>query len=420
MNGQPFARGTLVAMLFGGLVAFVALLWSLGHAAPDANNGGGHAGGRGLNGFAALAAMLEADGFEVNRSRAHDPADRPGLLILTPSADAKGSDINDIVVRHRHVGPTLVITPKWFAMPIEGDDRAKRGWTRIVGTAPPEWPGFADDVAVKLAPARGWNAAGSRMGRLPDPRNVLSGSGKALVSLVRASDGRILAAFVNDSGSYPALEQFAGTAGPIGGNDPDLYPLVFVFEPDLLDNWGMADRATGLLARDLIIATADGRGGPVTFDLSLAGLGASKNLLTLAFEPPFLAATICLILAAAAAIWRALAGFGPRLVPGRAMAHGKSALVANAAALVRRSGRLHLIAPPYGAAARERLVLALGLPRGRAASDADTAIDRSAQARRPGLPSFAALAARLSAARRPDDIVRAARDIQLFEKDLLR
>lgn len=420
MNGQPFARGTLAAMLFGGLVAFVALLWSLGHATPAANNGGGHAGGHGLNGFAALAAMLEADGYEVKRSRAHDPASLPGLLILTPTADAKGSDIADIVVRHRHVGPTLVVTPKWFAMPISNDARAKKGWTRIVGTAPPVWPGFADDVTVRIAPARGWNAAASRMGRLPEPRNVLSGSGKALVSLVRASDGRMLAGFVNDSGSYPALERFAGTAGPIGGNDRDLYPLVFVFEPDLLDNWGLADERTGLLARDLIVAAADGHAAPVTFDLSLAGLGASRNLLTLAFEPPFLAATLCLILAAAAAIWRALAAFGPRLLAGRALAHGKSALVANAAALVRRSGRMHLIAPPYAAAARERLVLALGLPRGRAERDADAAIDRSAQARRPGAASFAALAARLSAARRPDEIVRAARDLHAFEKDLMR
>ncbi|WP_225205229.1 DUF4350 domain-containing protein [Novosphingobium huizhouense] len=420
MSGQPFARGTLVAMLFGGLVAFVALLWSLGHAAPDANNGGGHAGGRGLNGFAALAAMLEADGYEVGRSRAHDPAALPGLLILTPSAEAKGADIADIVVRHRHVGPTLVVTPKWFATSISGDPRARRGWTAIVGTAPPQWPGFADDVAVRLGPATGWYAADSRMGRLPAPKAVLSGSGKALVELVRASDGRILAGFVNDSGSYPALEKFAGTAGPIGGNDPDLYPLVFVFEPDLLDNWGLADKATGLLARDLIVAAADGQGGPVTFDLSLAGLGANRNLLTLAFEPPFLAATLCLILAAAAAIWRALAGFGPRLAPGRALAHGKGALVANAAALVRRSGRLHLIAPPYAAAARERIATALGLPRGRAASDTDSAIDRIAQARRSGAPAFAMLAARLSAARRPDEIVRAARDLNTFEKDLMR
>lgn len=419
MSGQPFARGTLAAMLFGGLVAFAALLWSLGHAAPSPNDGGGHAGGRGLNGFAGLAAMLEAEGFEVRRARDRAAAQAPGLLVLTPPAGAKGSDISDLVVAHRHVGPTLVVTPKWLAAPISGDARAQKGWTRIVGVQPPEWPGFADDVSVAVAPAKGWAAAGRR-GPLPQRKAVLSGAGRALVPLVIADDGRILAAFANDSGSYPVLERFAGLDAPIGGKDPELFPLVFVFEPDLLDNWGLADRSTGLLARDLVLATMGAERLPVTFDLTLAGLGAPRNLLTLAFEPPFLAATLCLLLAAAAVIWRGLARFGPARLPTRVLAHGKTALVANAAGLIRRSGRLHLVARPYADAARERLVASLALPKGRGAADSEAAIDRLASARGLAGPSFSTLVARLSTARTAHDVVRHAADLHRFEKDMTR
>jgi hypothetical protein len=35
----------------------------------------------------------------------------PGLLVLTPLADAKGSDIEQAVVARRHIGPTLVVSP---------------------------------------------------------------------------------------------------------------------------------------------------------------------------------------------------------------------------------------------------------------------------------------------------------------------
>jgi hypothetical protein len=63
-----------------------------------------------------------------------------------------------------------------------------------------------------------------------------------------------------------------------GGRDEDLQPLVVVFEPDLLDNAGLADRRTAMLALRLIAAASaktSERG--VTFDLTLAGVGAAQS-----------------------------------------------------------------------------------------------------------------------------------------------
>jgi hypothetical protein len=421
MNRQPFGRGTVIGLVLIGLLAFVALLWWLGNGMGQSNNGGSHAAGRGLNGYAGLVAMLEADGMTVNRARAKDALKQPGLLVLTPTPYAKGEDIEKIVSERRYIGPTLVVTPKWVAEQISGDPAVKRGWTSIVGTMPPEWRGFADNVTVTIgrpqdAAARGWRTAyGS--GRLPDDHRVLSGTGPGLEPLVKSGDGRILAAWLVDDGDYPALAEFAGTESE--GGDGDLYPVVLVFEPDLLDNWGLADRDTALMAHDLIVAAAGGHDQPVSFDLTLVGLGASPNLLTLAFQPPFLAATLCLLMAVLAAMWRAFNRHGPARRGVREIALGKTALVSNTAGLIRRTGRLHLIAGPYADAARERLVAALGLPRGRPAPESEAAIDAIMERR--ALPDrFSAAAARLRQARRAEDIARRAAELQKIEKELAR
>lgn len=408
-------------MLLVGALAFVALLWFLGNSTGGSgNDGGAHVGGKGLNGFAGLAQMLESEGLDVQRLRNRQTIEStPGLLILTPPAGAEGKDIAKVVDARRYIGPTLVIAPKWFATGLQSE-KAKRGWVQILSTNPPEWPGFADNVTVEIgdeksAPASGWRL-GQRRGELPDDRQVEYGSGKGLVPIVNAGNGKILAAWLDDDGYYPGLNDLAGIDPDYGGDDEDLYPVVFVFEPDLMDNWGLADKATALLARDLVLATADNRSQPFAFDMTFNGFGASRNLLTLAFEPPFLAATICLFLAALAVAWRALHRFGPALTQGPEIAMGKAALVGNAAGLIRRAGRVHLAAAPYADAVRERIALALGLPRGLSHEEIERLID-AAQARRsiPG-PTFSNAARHLRDARKPHDVTKRALVLQQIER----
>lgn len=425
MSGQdsPFARGTVIGMLLVGALAFVALLWFLGNnTGGSGNNGGAHVGGHGLNGYAGIARMLEVEGLDVVRQRNRRTLETtPGLLILTPPAEADGKDIAKVVEARRYVGPTIVVTPKWMAFAVSGK-QAKRGWVQVFGTSAPSWKGFADNVTVEIgteksAPAGGWRIEGRR-GPLPDDRQVEAGSGRGLVPIVNAGNGKVLAAWLDDDGYYPALNQFAGIDPGYGGDDEGLYPVVLVFEPDLLDNWGLADKATALMARDLILATADNRSQPFVFDMTFNGFGASRNLLTLAFEPPFLAATLCLLLAALAVIWRAFHRFGPALQSGPEIVNGKAALVANAAGLIRRAGRVHLVAAPYADAARERLALALGLPRGQSAEQTEQLIDAGQDRRGLQGPRFSAAAAHLRAARKPHDLTRRAAVVHQLEKDL--
>lgn len=425
---SPFSpRAALALILFGALV-FVALLYMIGSGATggSTNNGGGHAGGKGINGFAAFAGFVEKRGYAVRRLR--DPAalDDPGLLVLTPPAGADGKEIDKIVQARRSVGPTLVITPKWSAVPVPtGTPGAKRGWVVLAGTAPPEWKGFLDDVGVTIGPMNGGKKAGwagsGIDGPLPDARLVQTGNGLTLVPLVVGrEDGRILAAYVADGSVYPGLEHIAVRRPPAADNEGDLYPVILVFEPDLFDNYGMANQANARLADRLVEAAVVSSDRTVNFDMTLNGFTRAPNLLTLAFTPPFLAATLCLLLAAIATGWRAFLRFGPPRAGTRAIAFGKQALVANAAGLIRRSRRLHLITTPYATRARERLVQALALPRLADVAATEAAIDRALAARAPEATPFSAIAARLRAAHSTHDIMKAAQDLHALERTLIR
>ena len=295
----------------------------------------------------------------------------------------------------------------------------------IGGSRPPQWHGLYDDVGVTIGKAgtrdgRHWAARGLS-GVLPRPDTVETGAGDKLVPLVTTADDRILAAYYQDEGYYPGLAELA-PPGAIerSGEEDGLYPVIMVFEPDLFDNYGMGRRENAALAAMLIDAALGESPRRVTFDLTFNGLGRTANLLTLAFTPPYLAATLCLLLAALAAGWRAFLRFGPARAQGRAIAFGKRALVSASAGLIRRTRRLHLVTRPYADRARERIAAALGLPRQPSPEATEQAIDK-VLARRP-TPSepFSEFAERLRAAHRPAAILHAAQALHALERTILR
>ena len=441
------ARGTFV-MIAAGFVAFIALLAWLGTGEPQGNNGGAHGLGKGISGFVALSTMLMQDGDQVGYNRVPDHVGGPELLVLTPLPSAEAKDLAKLVEQRRAaIGPTIVITPKWETVPLSSDPRvppnawtrlfgapsAPKGWTTIVGAELPHWQGFLDKLGVTLGNpdspvAHGWHSSdGVAHGPLPDDHVVLSGggtddAGAPLVPLIRSGDGRILAGYFADGGSYPALEAMAGIdrSNDTSETQAERQPLVVVFEPDLLNNRGLADPATAREARRLVLAAA-GRGVPrVVFDLSLAGLGAPQNLLSLAFAPPFLAATICLILAMAGVIWRGFARFGPAQVGEPGLPAGKVALVGGGATLLLRARRYHLITGPYVDATRDRLALALGLPRRRPVEETDAAIERIQRTIAPGTTPFGEAAGKLAAATGPQAIALHAAELHTIENALNR
>ncbi len=429
-SANPFDPRVVLAMVLFGAAVFVALLWMIGAGMTtgSTNDGGGHAGGKGLNGYAALADLVERRGHPVRRSRSKASLDDEGLLVLTPPHNADGKEIGDILSKRRYAGPTILVMPKWMTVAVPASlqsAKAQPGWVMLGGSAPPPWgdsiPGF-EQLDLKIDENGGGDARWIglyRSGSLPEPKSVQSVHSGRIQALVRDGNGQTLAGYLIDDGFYPSLAD-AAEADAGEGSDEDIFPVLVVAEPDLIDNYGLADRERAMLAIKLIDLAADGEKLPVNFDLTLNGHGRSANLLTLAFTPPFLAATLCLLIAAVALGWRAFARFGPPRQGGRAIAFGKRALVANAAGLIRRTRRLHLIAAPYAEHARERLARSLALPRFADAAATEAAIDRSLAARRGDAPPFSAIAARLRAARRPGEILKAAQDLHSLERMLKR
>ena len=408
---SPCAALGLVAV---GILTFVVLLYAIGAGLTGGgNDGGAHALSKGLTGYAGLARLLENSGLTVTTVRSPARLDDPGVLVLTPPAFADGGEIERIVAARRAIGPTIVVAPKWLTVPAGNAD--KTGWVRLVDTALPRWEGFADDVTVDLVESRTWRFKDGG-GKLPQRHRVEVGEGKSLIALAQDESGRMLAGYRADAGYYPRLDALAGADFDPGDVKHQVYPLILVFEPDLLDNYGLRDRATAMFAIRLLREASDGGRLPILFDVTLNGLGRARNLLTLAFTPPFLAATLALLLAALAAAWRGFIRFGPPRVAGRTVAYGKTALVENSAGLIRRAGRIRLLGAPYAALVTQRTLRTLGLPPG-----ADpAAIDSAQHRRRLAGPVFSAEAAALAAARKPADLVRHASALQAIEKGLSR
>lgn len=405
---QPFRRATALAVVIGGALVFLLLLYAMG-AGWDGRrdrDGGAHAAANGLNGYSALVSLIERQGQPAALSRSTSAFRAGGLLVLTPPHGADAAELRALLAERVYYGPTLVILPKWFAAPLADRESAgaRPGWVRLVAAEPPGWVeelGLAAQVEVDSGPVGRWAGMGLE-GSLPRREEGQFMRGSGLTTRVAGPAGEVLAAY-----AYTTED------------DPDLWPVTVVAEPDLLNNQGLADRNRAMLASWLIAGAQEGAAGPITFDLTLPGLGRRPNLLTLAFEPPFLAATLCLLLAALVIGWRAWHRFGAA-VAGAASgvaAPGKRLLAANGAALIERAGRVHLLGAPYAMLATARIAKKLGVTE-RSMDRREEAIMRIARLRGHGDIDLPAGLQALREARRPAELLRAARAMRDMERTL--
>ncbi|WP_298469505.1 DUF4350 domain-containing protein [uncultured Erythrobacter sp.] len=410
-GGGPFGRGAVLGMVVIGFTAFIAMLYflSTGDTGGKDNNGAAHAAANGLNGYSALVRMLEAEGYEVNRSREASGMDTPDLLILTPPSFADAEEMTKILRDRAYTGPTLVILPKWMAFgfpagtPEEVRRKVKDGWVQLGDAFAPDWMAdldepFAIETEVATDETPTW-AGLQAQGVLPDSSVVGASRKSGQTALLMDGSGRPLVVQFNN------VDMFGGAS--------DTEPVTYVIEPDLMNNYGLSDGERAAMALRLVEEAGYGSDYPVTFDLTLNGLGASVNLLTLAFRPPFLAATLCLIVAMLIVGWRSFQRFGPAVANGPAIAFGKSRLVTNGAGLIMRAGRLRLLAEPYADLSARRLADALGLTK----HDPES-IDAALAVRLPQEEPFSRRAARLRDAKKPSEILRAAQALKELEGKL--
>ncbi len=437
VSAQPAARGrspfdprVVLGLLLVGALAFIAALYFIGAGdlGSDRNDGGAHAASSGLTGYAALGKLLEARGDEIGLVRSPVELEDRALLVLTPPAYADPEEIREIISDRRYRGPTLVVLPKWSAMRVPPGlvEDAGKGWVVLAGTQQAGWAKdlLGDDtmdvqIEEQAGAQPGWRGLGLS-GSFADPEAVQTMTSGQLVGLASDRAGQILAGYWDDGGDYPALDRSAGitrdrrAARPFG----DTWPVVIVADPDLMNNYGMADQDRAALALALVDAARGRADLPIAFDLTLNGLGATTNLLTLAFTPPFLAATLCLIIAAIVVAWRAFRRFGPPIAETAPIAFGKRQLAVNGAGLIQRARRLHLLGSPYAALMRARLARLLGVRGGGDADHTEAEIGRLLEAR--GIAGFQERIEAMRQARGPQELLRSAHALKQIERTLER
>ena len=172
-RSSPFSPRVALAMVLVGALGFIALLWAVGSgmADPDPQPSGAHASGKGLVGFEALADYLKARDYQVSATRTRGAHHQGGLLVLTPLHGTKPEELTRTIAEHRDFGPTLLIMPKWRAMPFPPTAQAINpkvhpGFVKLDQAIAPEWKGFHDEVNVDLSPLEGaaatqtWRGAG--------------------------------------------------------------------------------------------------------------------------------------------------------------------------------------------------------------------------------------------------------------------
>jgi hypothetical protein len=437
-KAAPFSIPALLALVLVGTGTFLLFLYAIamGWTGNDSMTATERADSNALNGFSGLVDLLERRGHSVTVARGrHNRADagwEEELLILTPGMASDPADLSAVIEAQRYNGPLIVILPKWAVLPLQGEQAEGR---------PDEWvnlqPGFApswfdqveafDGLELGNGRTRDWRGFGL-VGNLPQSDFVQGiesdSAGKLVMPIVTDTEGDIMAGYWNLDGASPiaASQAYNGdTNGKASGPVPTAegYPFVIVAEPDLMNNYGMGEETRARVAIELVEATMDYRDMPIVFDMEIDGMGDGANLLTLAVRPPFLAATLCLLAALLVVGWRAFRRFGPPLADQPAMAHGKTQLATNGAALIQRTRRWHLLGAPYAALVAGRIAAALHIRDGDEAAR-EAAIDAAQDRHGAEGPRFSHTAQTLRHARRLPEMLRAAGALKSIERTLVK
>jgi type IV secretory pathway TrbL component len=161
-------------------------------------------------------------------------------------------------------------------------------------------------------------------------------------------------------------------------------------------------------------------GAPITFDVTLHGLSRSRNMLQLAFTPPFLPAVLCLVFAGALIAIVALAG-NPRVSGGRNIPFGKLTLVDNTAKLVAQAGRNAGVAERYVAMIRRQAIRSLGLSATATEAQQAAMLDALHTAgRKTDASRYSELAGNVAKASRPAAMLQAMKRMYRWKQELGR
>lgn len=392
-----FSPLTMIALVVVGVVSLTGL-GVLSAYAPElksGNDGGTHGLSKSSVGFGGIVRLLQATGVPVVMSRgALGPGAQGSLLVLTPTTQTPPDQIAD----RDHVGPTLIVLPKWNALP-EADEP---GWVSTLGTVAPSdaLDVLPDDIRPGTRIAQKAGLVAARLQR-PDGERL---GGPLEIETFQTISGRDW---------IPVVVDQRGAAVVALRRDTQVYVLA---EPDLLNTQGLKRLAGAQVAVGILdVVRADGEA--VVFDLTLNGFQRTRSLLRLMLEPPLLGVTLVIAALFVVAGFQAAARFGPAREKRRAVALGKQALADNTAGLVRLAGREHRMASPYAVLVRAAAARAIGAPRRLSEPELDAFLDRVG-AQSGTEARYSTLATRAAEARTAGDLMAVARDLHRWKLEM--
>jgi hypothetical protein len=396
-DGNPFNPKVVYGLIVLGIAAFGAIIWVMAYGAPPRQQQELSRAQMLSPAAVGFRGLVELTG-QVRRAytiSSTTDLDFEDLLVLAVDENSRMEDISWVRQR-RAARATLIILPKWRTIP-----NLRNGqWVSTVG------PGAGNGVAGRLGygltlarnPAPGARAEGVNLLEgmdFPAPAvpQVLSGEG--LVPLLSLPNG-----------GGTILAQIEGR------------PHYILADPDMLNNHGIHEPARARAALALLDALNATGAESINF-ATFAEVVAPKDpesLLRLLIEPPFLAMTLALIVAALLAGFHGAIRFGQPRREERTIALGKAALVENSAGLIRLARREVHMSTAYAELVQQETARAVGAPPGLSGQALDDYLDRLT---RSG-PSFSELAAALVKTRDRQSMAAAARALFQWKKDIIR
>lgn len=356
----------IISLVLIGIFSFTALITLSGYAGDlrQKNNGQAHALSRSAIGFGGLTKLLGDMDYDVRMARTENVnfEDENALRIFTLSRPYQADKLDDLELS----SPTLIVMPKWVTIPVKGSvgwvqkgwgdthiwdvDNHERDLKELTGEVnfsvfETEDKSVTHNVRAVGGEFRDWDKL--------EIENLQTLSGDSLVSLYKSQDNAVLARIENSS-------------------------TYILSDPDFLNTMGISSKSRAQFAVEMIdavIADAGADPGRVDFDLTFHGFAGKTNIIKILTQPPFLAATLCLLAAGGLIAWQGYSRFGDPLKVKRDYALGKFSLADNAARFIRIAEREPNMAKDYVALVRKQVIKELNLE-GRRPKDIDTILGR--------------------------------------------
>lgn len=410
-----FSRATVALMLAVGTIGFVGALLLDAYAPELGQQGraGGHALSNGATGYSGLVRLAAEAGLNPSMVRHEGQWRSENLVILTPETAA--ADLSGLLDTRTAELPTLFILPKWQIMP----DQDRPGWIKTIGLLPEYEPEGVFAPGMDFDVSRHTKSVQALVSDDPDlPSAIRFIPPQSLQVISRRLDTTVEADpddFDGEEGDYfdqplsPIITDGSGAIvlGRVGN-------LFILSDPDLLDNAGLKRSENAVAALALLDwMNGDGADG-IAFDVVLNGVGGSRSIMRLAFDPPMLAVTLTLTAMVLLLSLRAVSRFGAPRPRERALAFGKAALADNCAMLVRKAGRTHRLGGRYAAVIRDQAVRGFGISSRLKPAEVDDYLDGLGDGWR-----FTELAAQAEAADDDTEMLAAARALHTWKQEKL-